>query len=271
MLSYALIKASRRAGTLVSMPANSVPGALASMTFTGEPITGVSGKPMSSEVAVTLFDAFGNLATSSTGPVSLVLATKSSGPSLGGDTSVTPTNGVAAFPDLVVSGFGIGLVLEAESGAAPSEQIELRVGMSRQEVETALAGMLATVPDAVGVNNHEGSRATANETLMAELMPALRERGLFYIDSRTTAATVAYGVAERSGVRAASRKVFLDDVPTKEAVLARLNQAARDAVRDDSAIAIGHPYRGTIEALAEAGPQLASRGIRLVLVSDLVH
>ena len=74
-----------------------------------------------------------------------------------------------------------------------------------------------------------------------------------------------------AGVRAASRKVFLDDVPTKEAVLARLNQAARDAVRDDSAIAIGHPYRGTIEALAEAGPQLASRGIRLVLVSDLVH
>jgi len=163
------------------------------------------------------------------------------------------------------------LPMEAESGAAPSEQIELRVGMSQQEVETALAGMLATVPDAVGVNNHEGSRATANETLMAELMPALRERGLFYIDSRTTAATVAYGVAERSGVRAASRKVFLDDVPTKEAVLARLNQAARDAVRDDSAIAIGHPYRGTIEALAEAGPQLASRGIRLVLVSDLVH
>jgi uncharacterized protein len=163
------------------------------------------------------------------------------------------------------------LPMEPESEAAPSEQTELRVGMSKEEVEQALAGMLATVPGAVGVNNHEGSRATADKTLMSELMPALRERGLFYIDSRTTAETVAYDVAERSGVRAASRKVFLDDVPTKEAVLARLNQAARDAIRDGSSIAIGHPYRGTIEALAEAGPQLASRRIRLVLVSDLVH
>lgn len=163
------------------------------------------------------------------------------------------------------------LPMEPESEAAPSEHTELRVGMSQHEVEAALTGMLATVPSAAGVNNHEGSRATADETLMAELMPALRERGLFYIDSRTSAATVAYDVAERSGVRAASRKVFLDDVPTKEAVLARLNQAARDAARDGSAIAIGHPYRGTIEALAEAGPQLASRRIRLVLVSDLVH
>jgi polysaccharide deacetylase 2 family uncharacterized protein YibQ len=163
------------------------------------------------------------------------------------------------------------LPMEPENEAAPSEQTELRVGMSQQEVETALAGMLATVPGAAGVNNHEGSRATADETLMTELMPALRERGLFYLDSRTTAATVAYDVAERSGVRAASRKVFLDDVPTKQAVLARLNQAARDAIRDGSSIAIGHPYRGTIEALADAGPQLASRQIRLVLVSDLVH
>jgi uncharacterized protein len=163
------------------------------------------------------------------------------------------------------------LPMEPESEAAPAEQIELRVGMSQEEVDRALAQMLSTVPGAVGVNNHEGSRATANETLMAELMQALREHGLFYIDSRTTAATVAYDVAERSGVRAASRKVFLDDVPTKEAVLARLNQAARDAIRDGSSIAIGHPYRGTIEALAEEAPQVAARRVRLVLVSDLVH
>ena len=102
-------------------------------------------------------------------------------------------------------------------------------------------------------------------------MPALRDRGLFFIDSRTTTATVAYDVAERSGVPASSRKVFLDDNPTKEAVRAQLNLAARDAVRDGSAIAIGHPRPGTIAALAETLPQLKSRGIRLVFASDLVR
>lgn len=155
-------------------------------------------------------------------------------------------------------------------GTAP-EPIELRVGMHPDQVESALAGMLETVPYAAGVNNHQGSRATADPELMQALMPALRARGLFFIDSRTTAATVAYDAAERSGVRAASRKVFLDDTQTKEAILAQIELAARDALRDGSAIAIGHPHPATIAALAEGVPRIEARGIRLVFASDLVH
>ncbi|MGH9687518.1 MAG: divergent polysaccharide deacetylase family protein [Candidatus Acidiferrales bacterium] len=151
------------------------------------------------------------------------------------------------------------------------EAIELRVGMSASQVQSDLAGMLATVPHAIGVNNHEGSRATANPQLMAKLMLLLRARGLFFIDSRTTAATVAYDAAERAGVRAASRKVFLDDTPTREAVLAQLDLAARDAIRDGSAIAIGHPHPETIAALAEGVPQLEKRGIHVVFASELVR
>lgn len=168
------------------------------------------------------------------------------------------------------------LPMESESegvgseGATP-EPIELHLGMHPDQVESALEGMLETVPHAAGVNNHQGSRATADSELMQTLMPALRERGLFFIDSRTTAATVAYDAAERSGVRAASRKVFLDDTPTKDAILAQIELAARDARRDGSAIAIGHPHPATIAALAEGVPRLQARGIRLVFASDLVH
>jgi uncharacterized protein len=159
---------------------------------------------------------------------------------------------------------------EPSEGVTP-EPIELRVGMNPEQVESDLRAMLETVPHAAGVNNHQGSRATADPALMAALMPDLRERGLFFIDSRTTAATVAYATAERSGVRAASRKVFLDDTPTREAVLAQLDLAARDALRDGSAIAIGHPHPETIAALSEGLPRLEARGIRLVFASDLVH
>jgi len=155
-------------------------------------------------------------------------------------------------------------------GARP-EDIELKVGMSGGQVESALAGMLDTVPHASGVNNHQGSRATADAVLMDVLMPDLRARNLFFIDSRTTAATVAFDAAEHAGVPAASRKVFLDDVAERTAVLAQLDLAARDAARDGSAIAIGHPHPATIAALAEGVPKLEARGVRFVFVSQLVH
>jgi polysaccharide deacetylase 2 family uncharacterized protein YibQ len=157
------------------------------------------------------------------------------------------------------------------SEGVTQEPIELRVGMNADEVNATLSGMLETVPHAAGVNNHEGSRATADAPLMQALMPALRERSLFFIDSRTTAATVAYTAAESAGVRAASRKVFLDDTPTKEAVLAQLEVAAKDAARNGSAIAIGHPHAATIAALTQAVPALEARGVRLVFASDLVQ
>ncbi|MGB8523033.1 MAG: divergent polysaccharide deacetylase family protein [Candidatus Acidiferrales bacterium] len=162
------------------------------------------------------------------------------------------------------------LPMQSESDTAKTEEVELRVGMNEQQVDSALAGMLETVPHAVGVNNHQGSRATADPALMAALMPELRRRGLFFVDSRTLASTVAYDTAERLGVRAASRKVFLDDSANREAIFGQLELAARDADRDGFAIAIGHPRPDTIDALAEDVPRLEARGIRLVFVSDVV-
>lgn len=163
------------------------------------------------------------------------------------------------------------LPMESESQEAGSEPVELRVGMNAAQVESALAGMLETVPHAAGANNHQGSRATADPALMEALMPALRQRGLFFVDSRTTAATVAYDMAERQGVRAASRKVFLDDTPAREAILAQLELAAADAERNGEAIAIGHPRPATIAALTEGVPRIEARGIKLVFASALVH
>ncbi len=163
------------------------------------------------------------------------------------------------------------LPMQSESPTAKTEEVELRVGMNIEQVDSALAGMLETVPHAVGVNNHQGSRATADPALMAELMPELRRRGLFFVDSRTLASTVAYDTAERFGVRAASRKVFLDDSAKPEAILGQLELAARDAERDGSAIAIGHPRPDTIAVLAQGLPRVESRGIRLVFVSELVQ
>ncbi len=169
-------------------------------------------------------------------------------------------------------GYQVLLHLPMESnGDAKPEVIELRRGMSPAEVTWLLAGMLETVPHAVGVNNHQGSLATADPQLMAEVMPALRERDLFFIDSRTTPATVAYEAALRAGVPAASRNVFLDDVPTRDAVRRQLALAVRRARQQGFAIAIGHPHPATLQALAESLPQLEAHGVTLVFASELVR
>lgn len=163
------------------------------------------------------------------------------------------------------------LPMESESSEAKTEPVELRVGMSAQQMKDALAEMLDSVPHAVGVNNHQGSRATADPVLMGALMPALHDRNLFFIDSRTTAATVAYDAAEGAGVRAASRKVFLDDTLSKEAIFAQLDLAVRDSIRNGSAVAIGHPHPATIAALTEGVPRVEAKGVRLVFASELVR
>ena len=163
------------------------------------------------------------------------------------------------------------LPMESANGGAKPEAIELRRGMQPGEVTRLLAKMLETVPHAVGVNNHQGSLATADAPLMAAVMAALRERQLFFIDSRTTTATVAYDAAVEARVPAASRKVFLDDVPAREAVRRQLALAARHARQQGSAIAIGHPYPATLQALEEYLPQLEAQGIALVFASELVR
>ena len=163
------------------------------------------------------------------------------------------------------------LPMESLANQAPEPQ-ELHIGMSAPQVRETLKAMLSEVPYVEGVNNHQGSRATSDPALMNELMPALRARKLFFIDSRTTAATVAFDAAERDHVRCAFRNVpFLDDVQDETAIRGQLELAIRGAKEKGQAIAIGHPHPETLRALKAMLPQAEAQGVRLVHASDLVH
>ena len=141
-------------------------------------------------------------------------------------------------------------------GKEHAEAEELRSGMSRSEVSALITQFLNAIPGVRGVNNHQGSQSTSDPKLMAELMPILQQHKLFYIDSRTSAATVAYNTAQRFGVRAASRNVpFLDDIADVAAVRKQINIAIADAARKKEAIAIGHAHASTLEALKETLPE----------------
>ena len=153
-----------------------------------------------------------------------------------------------------------------------AEPEELREGMSSAEVSRSLAEMLRSVPHAAGVNNHQGSLVTSDPLIMADLMPQLRQRNLFFIDSRTSAATVAYHAAQTAHVRSSFRNIpFLDDVRDVPSVRKQIERAIRDAKEKGEGITIGHPHPETLYALAELLPQVESRGVHLVYASDLVH
>jgi polysaccharide deacetylase 2 family uncharacterized protein YibQ len=163
------------------------------------------------------------------------------------------------------------LPMQSVANEKPEAQ-ELRRGMSAGEVSALVDQFLQNVPDAAGVNNHQGSEATSDAALMSRLMPVLRDHHLFYIDSRTTAATVAYDIAESFDVRSAFRNVpFLDDVAEVGAVRKQIELALGKAGDKDEAIAIGHPHPGTLQALRKTLTRAQAQGVRLVFASELVH
>jgi hypothetical protein len=159
----------------------------------------------------------------------------------------------------------------ASSTGSKDEAIELHPGMGPADVEKTFSSMLETVPYAQGVNNHEGSLGTSDPKLMGELMPLLHQHNLFFIDSRTSAATIAESSAHVAGVATARRNVFLDDEQTVEATKKQFALAIRDAKQKGSALAIGHPHPTTLDALAQMLPEAQRQGVRLVFASDLAR
>jgi polysaccharide deacetylase 2 family uncharacterized protein YibQ len=154
-----------------------------------------------------------------------------------------------------------GLVIEPKT---------ILASMSPTEVESTFNELVASVPFAVGMNNHMGSKATPNRALMSEVLALTKLRGLYFIDSRTTPATQGYAVARELGVRTNFRSVFLDDKRNVAYTEYELDVLLKRMLKQGSAIAIGHPYPTTIEALRKKLPEFERRGVRIVFASDLV-
>ena len=162
------------------------------------------------------------------------------------------------------------LPMETQSGKYPGPG-EITTAMSDEAIAGELRGDLADVPFARGVNNHEGSRATADLRVMNDVATVLAADGAYFIDSRTTAASVAETVMREHAVRTARRNVFLDNVDDEAAVAKALRAAAELARSSGSAIAIGHPRAATLAAMRELIPTMQADGITFVLASDLVR
>ncbi len=145
------------------------------------------------------------------------------------------------------------------------------LSMTESEIRTTVHAALNNLPHVVGVNNHMGSRATADLPTMTWVMQELKARGVAFLDSRTTVDTVAEAAARAQGVATARRHVFLDNERTPVAVRAQLAEAVYHALLEGEAVAIGHLDPVTVQVLAAELPGLEDRGITLVRPSDVVR
>lgn len=147
----------------------------------------------------------------------------------------------------------------------------LFLNQDRDTIQRQIKRMIARFPLAVGGNNHMGSAFTQQADKMEPVLLAMKEAGLFFVDSLTSSRSIAYQHAQRLGLSTGVRDVFLDNVREVEAIQQQLQLLLDKARSNGSAIGICHPYPQTIIALQMLAKQAELAGIDVVPISQLVQ
>jgi polysaccharide deacetylase 2 family uncharacterized protein YibQ len=142
--------------------------------------------------------------------------------------------------------------------------------MSDAQIATATRANIESIRFARGVNNHMGSRATADRRVMTDVLGAL-PKGMYFIDSKTTGNSIAGPLARAMRVKTASRNVFLDDVQDVASIRRQLADLTELASSRGVSVGIGHMYPSTIQVLTEDAPKLRAEGFRFVRASAVVR
>ncbi|MFD0962187.1 divergent polysaccharide deacetylase family protein [Paenibacillus chungangensis] len=147
----------------------------------------------------------------------------------------------------------------------------LTTDLSDEEVRKRVEEAIANVPHATGMNNHMGSKVTADERMMRIILTVCKERGLFFLDSRTTSKTVVPKIAEELGVPLLSNDLFLDDVYTEQHIAKQVSQLSKLLHTKPNCISIGHvgpPGKKTAVVLKQSIPRFDAQFVKL---SDMVQ
>jgi len=161
--------------------------------------------------------------------------------------------------------------MEAQGGEDPGPGA-LRTDQSPQEIERLLAAAFASVPGAAGMNNHMGSKATADEALMTAVMRFLKKEGKLFLDSRTSSATVGEAMAMRAGVPYIRRDLFIDVGKSGDEIAQAFSAGIEIARTRGFAVIIGHVQnRGALDILRKGEQGLGDEGVRLARLSEILE
>lgn len=150
------------------------------------------------------------------------------------------------------------------------DEFKLKVGMTSQEIEWRLNEALKEIPEALGINNHQGSKATADGKVMAVVASVLKNKDKFFLDSRTSSKTVGESTMRSVGVLTARRHVFLDNDLSVEKISNQFDELVRISKKKGVAIGIGHVKGNTLKVLQKKIPLLVEQGFDFKFLSQVV-
>lgn len=143
--------------------------------------------------------------------------------------------------------------------------------MSKEEIIKTVEAGLDQIPYVAGVNNHMGSRITANKILMSIILEPFKERNLYFVDSRTTSRSIAYKVAQTMGIPSVYRHVFLDGENSEDYIKGKMIELFRLAQKKGKAVGICHPTEKTIRVLKKNFHLLEKYNLEPVFASQLAQ
>lgn len=158
--------------------------------------------------------------------------------------------------------------MESVSGIGMEPKVIL-TSMSDAAIRQMLRDSLSQLPEAIGINNHQGSKATIDERTMDIVMNELHHRGLFFFDSHTNSTTAADKAAKTYGVPYVRNDLFVDNSASVSDICAMIQEGADRAKKKGTYIIIGHCRPHTAEAFRQMVPKLKAQGIEFVYLSSL--
>ena len=161
--------------------------------------------------------------------------------------------------------------MEALGGTNPGPGA-IKAGMGSEEIRAIISRNLDEIGPVAGINNHEGSRITMDEKAMETILALCREKGILFLDSRTTAETAGPRTARMLGMTIGERDIFIDNIQEKTSMLNYINSGLTRAGQKGSAIMIGHVWSPALAPLLEEiYPDLNARGFTVSRVSKLIN
>lgn len=158
--------------------------------------------------------------------------------------------------------------MESVSGIGMEPKVIL-TSMSDAAIRQMLRDSLSQLPEAIGINNHQGSKATIDARTMDIVMNELHHRGFFFFDSHTNSTTAADKAAKTYGVPYVRNDLFVDNSASVSDICAMIQEGADRAKKKGTYIIIGHCRPHTAEAFRQMVPKLKAQGIEFVYLSSL--
>ena len=164
----------------------------------------------------------------------------------------------------------IHMPMESENYSPGEDEYKLLTSMTSELLENKLIQAFESLPEAIGMNNHQGSKATSDSKTMTVLASVLKDRGKYFIDSRTSSLTIGEKTMISFGVPTARRNIFLDNNNDLDKIEEQMNKLANSAKKNGVAVGLGHARKNTLSVIEKVVPGLLDKGFVFQFASQVV-